>query len=74
MPKYLVKWPDETAFMAALASVGAVITVIMNESGQSAAMTGAVVTAILSVGRLVYGVIAPTPTVTEEIDDVIDHT
>lgn len=68
---YLTKWPEEGLWAAVLAGLGGIITVFgPARFGWSAEETGAILTFVLGVGRLLLGAILPTPTVAEEVASV----
>ena len=70
MPKYLVKFPEEALWIAWLGSLTGLVTAFMVHFGVDKEIVLAVAAFIPITGRLITGMLLPTPTRTQEIAEV----
>ena len=74
MPKYLVKWPEEAMWLAWIASLTGLVTALMLYFGADKEVTAAVAGFVAVTGRLITGMLLPTPTRSEAVADVRENT
>lgn len=74
VPRYLVKMPEEAMWLAWIGSLTALVTAVMLYAGAEKEITGAVAGFVAVTGRLVTGMLLPTPSRAEAVAEVRANT
>ena len=74
MPKYLVRFPDEVAWAAWLGALGGVVALVCRHFGMDEVASAAITTFVTVTGRLLTGMLLPTPTRLEAVAAAVSGT